>query len=736
MSSFVTAIAFRRTLLYSFHRPLVLRPVFSVTAVTVSMSSAGGAGMIVPSKRRFSSLDKDQKDPMSISSVMSSDSVVGGEQREMEGKRMRERERDYDEALRRLAQLQSNTAVVGLFTEQSQTAAAAAAAAAASTATAQPAATQVQSGLASGSAASGRASPTVAEAATQTQTTDAASSGSVPHRSPHAPPPSQDALNAKAIPEMLWWLSQAGYSPDSLISSGLKCLHVAGTKGKGSLCTFVTSILLQYPSTAGRVGTYTSPHLVSVRERIQLGGRPISRDLFTRYFFELWDRFTQAAISSGIDPQVADGPSTKPFYFRFLTILAFHIFIREGVKSAVIECGIGGEFDPTNILPPDCVTAAVITSIGIDHVSMLGDTEEKIAWHKSGIFKRGVTGFTYELVPPERVYDTAEEEREHEMEDFYRIHPVNQVFRDRATEKDLALLVEVPYRAIQVWWHVGTGQELGVEFGKGAFQPSNVALAIAAARHHLMELGHRFQGAFGLLSNGQGYYKCILNNAPREFRTGLREAGGLRGRSETFKDPVEEDVEWSLDGAHTRGSLDGVGCWFMERYLTDLVRGVGDVYRVLIFNQQDTNRNPEDLINALLKGASRAGNVDMTQFNTIGPGTVLEAKITPLFTHVILTRNDTEKGEGKDMSVQERLAAVAKKCTEHDRVDRHGERYGTEILTFGDVPSAVGYVRNLVRCTDKRTGKRYDKGKVHVLVTGSFHLVGAVIKTVDPNVEY
>ncbi|KAK8008525.1 tetrahydrofolylpolyglutamate synthase [Apiospora marii] len=178
-------------------------------------------------------------------------------------------------------------------------------------------------------------------------------------------------LNALAIPEMLAWLGRTGLAQRDLAQ--LQCIHVAGTKGKGSVCAFLTSILV-HSSNAGKVGTYTSPHLVSVRERIMIDGQPLAPDLFARYFFEVWDAFTEAARaelgrktgdwpSSTGNPAAAkendrlreaelQGPATKPFYFRFLTILAFHAFLREGVRSAVVECGIGGGYARPTCFPP------------------------------------------------------------------------------------------------------------------------------------------------------------------------------------------------------------------------------------------------------------------------------------------------------------------------------------------------------------------------------------------------
>lgn len=334
-------------------------------------------------------------------------------------------------------------------------------------------------------------------------------------------PPARD-LNALAIPEVIRWLERAGYTTQDL--TRMRHIHVAGTKGKGSVCAFATSLLRQY----GTVGTYTSPHLVSPRERIAINGEPVSQAQFASAFFELWDRFTESARREGMDAVVAEGPTTKPFFFRFLTIMAWHIFLTEGVTNVVMECGIGGEYDATNILPARAVSAAVISQLGIDHVAMLGETVEEITWHKAGILKDGVKGFTVKAEAS-----------------------VMRVLRERAAEKN-ATLVEVDSGEIEAWG--------GVEGNlKGGFQKLNQALAVMAVKEHMG------------ISGG-------LGDVPSEMVKGLREAT-LRGRCEVVRDG---DGTWLLDGAHTKESLVEVARWLGQN--VDEGEEV-----VLVFNQQERN---------------------------------------------------------------------------------------------------------------------------------------------------
>lgn len=152
-------------------------------------------------------------------------------------------------------------------------------------------------------------------------------------------------------------------------------IHVAGTNGKGSVCALVESALRM----AGyRTGLYTSPHLVHLGERIRVGGAIMPEAEIVEQTARL------RTLAAEMDQEGGEG---YPSFFEFMTLMAFHRFAEAQVDCAVIEVGLGGRLDATNVVRPE-VTA--ITSIGLDHTEILGETHEQIAAEKAGILKSGV----------------------------------------------------------------------------------------------------------------------------------------------------------------------------------------------------------------------------------------------------------------------------------------------------------------------------------------------------------
>lgn len=163
----------------------------------------------------------------------------------------------------------------------------------------------------------------------------------------------------------------------------LKSVHIAGTKGKGSTAMMLASML----SNCGmKIGLYTSPHLVDLRERIQINGQMISEADFTRLMAKMAPATRQLA-------------KDEPTFFEIMTAIGFLYFVEQEVTLAVVETGLGGRLDSTNVLKPE---VCAITSISYDHVAQLGRTLPQIAEEKAGIFKPGVPAVSSPQAPEVR----------------------------------------------------------------------------------------------------------------------------------------------------------------------------------------------------------------------------------------------------------------------------------------------------------------------------------------------
>lgn len=168
----------------------------------------------------------------------------------------------------------------------------------------------------------------------------------------------------------------------------LKCIHVAGTNGKGSVCAIISTILTD----AGiKTGLYTSPHIFNYTERIKINGVDISKENFANYVFNVCE--------------IADKNNIHLTEFEILTAVMFKYFADNNVEVVVLETGLGGRFDATNVIKSNL--CSIITHIDLDHTERLGNTKSKIAFEKAGIIKPNCPVFTSEGY--EEIKDKADE---------------------------------------------------------------------------------------------------------------------------------------------------------------------------------------------------------------------------------------------------------------------------------------------------------------------------------------
>ncbi|XP_075102125.1 folylpolyglutamate synthase isoform X2 [Nicotiana tabacum] len=500
--------------------------------------------------------------------------------------------------------------------------------------------------------------------------------------------------------------------------AGLKIIHVAGTKGKGSTCAFCEAILREC---GFKTGLFTSPHLIDVRERYRLDGMDICQEKFLQYFWDCWNQL-KANVSEDLP---------MPPLFQFLTVLAFKIFVSEKVDVAIIEVGLGGKLDSTNVIKEPVVCG--ITSLGMDHMETLGNTLGQIASHKAGILKPQVPAFT-----------------------VLQLSEAMEVLQERAKELMVSLQVVAPLNLEKL-----NGARLSLS---GDHQLSNAALAVSLCKSWLRSTGNwkrLFEDAYE------------KDGLPEEFLRGLS-AARLSGRGQIVVDPLintsgghkrlSGDLTFYLDGAHSPESMDACARWFsasvverkdmslssvsskvntMERawtngYIKPCNNKDSDEIpkRILLFNCMDA-RDPQILLPKLVNTCASSGIYfskaifvpSISAYTKVTSATSAIPSYIPgkdLSWQFNLQRIWEKIIHGKDVLDQNLKLNASVGVPPREFLYKEASRCGPEdgyfacSAVFPSLPLTINWLRDCVRENPSL--------RVQVLVTGSLHLVGDVLK--------
>lgn len=287
----------------------------------------------------------------------------------------------------------------------------------------------------------------------------------------------------------------------------LSIIHVAGTNGKGSVCAFLTSL---YRNAGFRTGTFISPHLVTVRERFLLNNEMVS------------PRKLQAAFETVLETvNIMKGKGySHPSYFEFLFYMAMALFADETPELVILETGLGGRLDATNVV--ENPLACVITSISLDHIMYLGDTIEAVAGEKAGIIKRQVPVIYDDTVP-----EASEVICERAVQMASKAYPVGKGDFSILETKDQGLSIKAEGEAAQAFAAAGP-LVLEIPF-EAPYQAENAMLAVKTAA----VLGQRERG-----------FRLTEAQITEGIRT-ARWAGRMERAGENLY----------LDGAHNPGGI-------------------------------------------------------------------------------------------------------------------------------------------------------------------------------------
>jgi folylpolyglutamate synthase/dihydrofolate synthase len=565
----------------------------------------------------------------------------------------------------------------------------------------------------------------------------------------HRPPDTRQPLNVQAMNDYLNRLQLK-------IEDMPPVIHVAGTKGKGSTCFFCESILRHC---GYKTGLFTSPHLIDVRERIRINGEPVSKEVFMRNFWYCYKRLMHT--TNDVFPSMAT-------YFRFLTVLALKIFAEEGVQVSILEVGVGGIYCSTNVFPRPLVCG--ITSIGMDHIDLLGENIDQIAIQKAGIMKPDCVCITMQNqkdIVKRAFWNFAQADApdfyklflSQDMLHYYNMYPelkkcklvtenIEKNKQDNAHKNPLyeanwEYFSNIPKEA---------GNNVNNLLNGGIHQQMNAALAIALCETFIylndrnaknvlsqdtVKLIEERLEKWSQVKNKTGMHVQI-NNEPFQlepykgnslsepFIRGLLECV-CPGRGHVFPF-VSQSVYFYLDGAHTEDSIYYCTEWFKKKCSEPFASLSNPInYQPMMMSSIDNDANGYGIEEAqTLNRKEEHPVVNILVFNYTGTRQakdLLEPLISEshLFNYVIFLPMDSQK-----ISLSKRkVSSEDTDTTDPQTLElrdlwielsniRNNSNKKQEVMVMDSISTFIEWV--------------FHRGHARVLVTGSFYLVGDFLR--------
>ncbi|KAN0022459.1 hypothetical protein ACTFIU_004650 [Dictyostelium citrinum] len=472
-------------------------------------------------------------------------------------------------------------------------------------------------------------------------------------------------------------------------------IHVAGTKGKGSTCAITESIIREQGFSTG---LFTSPHLISPRERIRINGEMISKEMFSNYFWQCWDLL------------INDYQTQLPNFFRFLTLMALKIFQDEKIQCTILEVGIGGRMDSTNIFPKPMVTG--ISALGYDHQNLLGNTLAEIALEKAGIMKVGIPVFTVSSQLPEAM-------------DVLVDH-------SNKTKSPLSIVPSIDqYTTSSDNNNNNKIESIGL---KGNHQLENASLAIALANCWFKKQTFKDVNEIFNCSENHKQYNYETNNynvtqfTPllKSIELGLKNCEWA-GRAQHFTNPSHfPNMDFYLDGAHTVESSIVMLNWWKS--IVNSNDNANDTVHILIFNSTG-GRNPTSFLTPIIQSID---NKEIPIFNkSIIPNIIIEKPIDKkYYIKEIIQSNQSSSSSSTTTTttttIPDNAAAtpteIKEPSTWEDFVVQCYDKISNKshpCIPADSIESSIEIARELSENGTKN---------VKVLITGSLYLVGGVLK--------